>query len=81
MLIEPIIPKIDNFMKDKYMKLATNLLLIFMVFNISISTIAALRQNKRANNIPPENRVEVFLDNHYPDEYMEEVFANARREI
>lgn len=81
MLIEPIIPKIDNFMKDKYMKLATNLLLIFMVFNISISTIAALRQNKRANNIPPENGVEVFLDNHYPDEYMEEVFANARREI
>ena len=63
------------------MKLATNLLLIFMVFNISISTIAALRQNERAKNIPPENKVEIFLDNYYSDKYMEEVFANARREI
>ena len=79
-LIEPLIPKIDNFMKIKYMKLASNLLLIFMIFNISISTIAALRQSERANNIPPENKVELFLDNYYSDEYMEEIFSNAKRE-
>ena len=44
--------------------------IIFMTFDITISCIAADRQQKRRNNIPPKNKVEIFLDEHYPDELL-----------
>lgn len=76
--IEPLIPRIKDFIQKRYMKLATSILLILMIFNISISSMAAIRQKERQDNIPPENKLESFIDTHYPDEYMNIIFANKK---
>ena len=47
-----------------------------MVFNITISSMAAIRQKERKYNIEPTSRIDVFLDENYPDEYMNKIFAN-----
>ncbi len=49
-----------------------------MIFNITISCLAADRQKERRNNIKAENEIDTFLDNYYPDEYMDRIFANKK---
>lgn len=76
--IEPYIYKIEEGMKRHATQIITVCLAIFMVFNINISWVAAERQKDRRNNIEPRNRFEQFLDKHYPDEYMDKIFANKK---
>lgn len=63
-------------MKKKTLKIATSLVVILMIFNVTISSAAAIRQKDRMNNIKPRNKVEEFLDKHYPDEYLDKIFSN-----
>ena len=51
---------------------------IFMIFNITISSMAAMRQKERLEKIPAQDGMDRFLDNMYPDEYMDEVFENKK---
>lgn len=76
--IEPIISKIGEAVKKNSVKIATILVAVFMVFNITISWMAGVRQKDRVQNIPPRNKIEKFLDKHYPDEYMDKIFANKK---
>lgn len=74
--IEPFIGRIKDIMKNNVAKVVTPLIVVFMIFNITISWTAAERQKERRNNILPENKMEQLLDKYYPDEYMDRVFAN-----
>ena len=76
--IEPLIPKIEEFVKNYKIKIMASSLAIFMIFNITISAMAAIRQKERVENIPANDNIDRFLDNMYPDEYMDEVFENKR---
>lgn len=76
--IEPIIPKIEEFVKSHRVKIMATTVAVFMVFNITISSMAAIRQKERSDNIPAEDSVDRFLDNMYPDEYMDEIFSNKK---
>ena len=76
--IEPIINKIGKMIKKNGIKIATSLVAVFMVWNITISWIAGVRQKDRMQNIAPRNKIEQFLDEHYPDEYMDKIFANKK---
>ena len=76
--IEPLLPKIEEFVKSHQVKIMATSVAIFMVFNITISSMAAIRQKERLEKIPAENSMDVFLDNMYPDEYMDTVFANKK---
>lgn len=49
---------------------------VFMVLNMLISMAAVLRMSERHYQIPAENRIERFLDRHYPDEYLKKVFPS-----
>ena len=53
-----------------------NFLMAFMLFDITISCVACARQNERKHNIPPKNSFDVFLDNKYPDEFMDKIYNN-----
>lgn len=61
---------------DGFARPATWALVLFMVFNIAVSAAAAGRMTERYHGEPPGNRVEVWLDEHFPDEKMEEIFPN-----
>ena len=52
--------------------------MLFMTFDIVISCMAADRQQKRHQQLPPANAIEVFLDEHYPDELMDRVYNNKK---
>ena len=75
-LIEPIIPKIEKIIEKNTIKIVTVGVAILMVFNLTISSMAAIRQKERKYNIEATSNIDIFLDKNYPDEYMDKIFAN-----
>lgn len=57
-------------------KFVTAFAVVFMVFNISISSMAAKRQYERREKIKADNVIDEFLDEHYPDELLDKVYSN-----
>lgn len=76
--IDPFLNKMIDKTNMKAFHLITIMLSIFIIFDISISWMAADRQTERKNNIEPENRLDIFLDKNYPDEYMNRIFNNKK---
>ncbi len=76
-LIYPYISNIDKIYKKKYFKTLTIILVIFMTFNISFTSMASQRQFERRNNIAAEGSIDIFLDKYYPDSKLEKIYSNA----
>ena len=76
--IEPLLNKMIDKTNMKAFYLITIILSIFIVFDISISWMAADRQTERKNDIEPQNHLDLFLDKNYPDEYMNRIFNNKK---
>lgn len=76
--IDPFLEKLKCKINKKSLKIVSITFAVFMLFDISISCIAANRQTERRNNISPESKLDLFLDKYYPDEYMDKIFANKR---
>ena len=74
----PLFQKLDSFIEKKGIKIFTVFFMLFMAFDITISCMAADRQQKRREHLPPANAIEVFLDEHYPDELMDRVYNNKK---
>lgn len=62
---------------NRFGKALTWALLAFMVFNSVMTGLTALRWTHRRRQMPPANAFEEYLDEHYPDERMQKIFANA----
>lgn len=77
--IEPILPKLEALTRKNGTKMLAGGMAILMFFNITISSLAAIRQKYRNENVEPQNKLEEFLDEKYPDEYMDKVFANKKQ--
>lgn len=69
-------PNLDNIINSKKWRIITYILMAFMLFDITISCVACARQNERKHDIPPKNSFDVFLDNKYPDEFMDKMYNN-----
>ena len=54
----------------------TALFAIFMLFNISVSSMAAIRQDERNREISATNNIDVFFDKYYSDEVMDTIYEN-----
>lgn len=76
--IEPILERVKQVEDKLVFKVITIVLFIFLIFDISISWLAANRQFARRNAIPATNALDLFLDKYYPDEYMDEIYANKK---
>lgn len=61
--------------------LATSFLAIFMIYNISISMLAGQRQMERVQNISANSRLDKYLDEKYPDQFMDKIFSNKKNII
>ncbi len=77
-LIFPLIDKIDILLENTVARIITYCLFAFMIFDITVSCIAGMRQDARKNNIPPRNKIETFIDSRYPDEFMDKVYVNKK---
>ena len=49
-----------------------------MTFDITVSCMAASRQEERRKDIPPKNSIDKFIDKAYPDEYLDRIYNNKK---
>lgn len=54
----------------------TWLLVVFMVFNMTISALAVNRWNERIQGISASSGFEQFLDSTYPNSFMDQIYPN-----
>ena len=57
-------------------KIATWILVVFFVFNSFMTLISLYRWSQRINDIEPSNTFWEFIDERFPNERMERIFAN-----
>ena len=76
--IEPLIEKMREKINKNSIRIITIILAIFMIFDITISWMAAERQIERKSNVEPENKMDLFFDEYYPDEYIDRIFNNKK---
>lgn len=77
-----ILPAINKFVSNfpkKQAIITTWILVLFMIFNISVTTIALYRQKQRHFNIPPSNIISEVIDKYYPDKKMDNIFQNQKK--
>ena len=77
-LIMPLTDKLISFVPIKLSGVLVWAFIVFFVFDAGLSAVAALRWNERKEGSEPSNRIEVFLDEHFPDERMKKIYANSR---
>ena len=77
-LVYPELNKLDKLIRKRNFRICTYFFILFMIFNITISCMAADRQLRRHQNIPPENQIDEFLDSVYPDEVLDRVYNNKK---
>lgn len=77
-IIYPWLEKIEPWIYKKKVRVITVILMIFMIFDISISCMATARQRDRHDGISPRNQVEVWLDKTYPDAYLDRIYNNKK---
>lgn len=77
-IIYPWFQRIEKNIYKKSIRIFTIFFMLFMTFDITISCMAADRQQKRRENVPPKSQVDVFLDNTYPDEYLDRIYNNKK---
>ena len=78
---ELLLPRIISFKKYlncNWTKVLTIVFSFIFLFDATISSIACYRQAERREGILPTNSVERFLDLHYPDEYLNKIYNNAK---
>lgn len=71
----PYLEKLFDETDGRLFKTVTVLLSVFMVVNLSLTVVCMLRWADRHNGIPPENKMEEFVDEKYNDEYMQNRFC------
>lgn len=76
--IEPAVQKLRENLEHISIKAITIIFAVFMVFNAWISWVAAERQEARRKEKLAETALDIFLDEHYPDELMDKVYANKK---
>ena len=57
-------------------KILTCFLLLFMIFNTTISALALERQSERRQDAFPTTQLDILLDTYYPDERLSKVYPN-----
>ena len=67
-----LILKIPN----KIGKIVTWIVTVFMAINIAVSGIAVMRWGQRVRGTEPSNEFWEFIDERFPDERMERIYAN-----
>ncbi len=78
-VIMPIFKHFEMYLKEKKQTQIIALILsTILLFDCTISTVACLRHTKRKEGELPQNQIEELLDRHYPDEYLNKIYTNAR---
>lgn len=78
-LVIPIMTKVFNKVTIPFEKFLLWAFIAFFIFDAILSAGAAIRMNKRDEGIAASNKIEQFLDAHFDDETMKEIYANSEK--
>ena len=70
--------KLISKINQKWYKIATIVVAIFMIINVSLTALASIRYSDRANNEQSANAVFKVIDELYPDDYMQLKFPKMK---
>ncbi len=73
----PMLERAYDKLKGKKMNIFCIVLTVFLAFDITLSVAASLRQAERRKGEPATNEIDSFLDEHFSDERMRQVYDNA----
>ena len=73
----PLVDKIDLIIENKKWRIITYILILFILIDIVVSSLACLRQFERYKGIEAKKYIDVFLDVHYPDEFLKKIYTNS----
>lgn len=77
-IVYPVFQKIEPLIYKKSIRIITVFLMLFMTFDITISCMAANRQQERHQDIPADGMIDEFLDRAYPDELLDRIYNNKK---
>ena len=75
-IVLPYLSKLIEKVPNKVGYPLTWVMVIFMVYNLSISSLAANRNLERHKGIPANSEIDRVLDKHFQDEKMREIYDN-----
>lgn len=81
--IKDLYPRMSKWilkLPNKAGKIITWVLVVFMIYNCAVSGVAVLRWSQRVNGKEASNGFEEFIDERFPDERMERIYANMEFE-
>ena len=74
--IYPFLTKTIEKLPNKFGKILTYILVVFVSFDIIFSSGAVLRQRERRNGIPADSAIDRFYDSHFDDETLKFFYNN-----
>ena len=74
----PLVQKLCHLQKLKYGYIVTIVFSFILLFDFTISFLACCRASEREYKQDPSNSFETFLDKHYPNEYLDKIYNNAK---
>lgn len=72
-----LIEILNKLISGSFLIVSSIILCIFMVYNFLISWIVGIRQKYRRRGRVAKNRLEIWIDDKYSDEYMSKVFPDV----
>lgn len=75
-------PKLSGLIERVPLKLGRVLswvMVVFMLANVTVSSLALARSDERARGLPADSAWEQYMDEHYPDERMRQIYPAAVR--
>ncbi len=72
----PVMSKLIERLPNTFGKWLTIILAVLMLFDFIISTAAIRREVERIHLEPPSDAFDVFLDSHYDDDFLKNVYPN-----
>ncbi len=77
-IVYPALQKMEPLIHKKSIKIITVFFMLFMAFDITISCMAANRQQERRQYVPADGMIDEFLDRTYPDELLDRIYNNKK---
>ncbi|MDY3919061.1 MAG: putative ABC transporter permease [Candidatus Limivivens sp.] len=82
-IVYPFLSGMIEKIPEKIGKLLAWVLIVFMVWNVAVSSLALIRYTQRNTKTFEEAEIQYqelnqFLDSHFPDERMERIYPNAK---
>lgn len=75
----PVMSKIFQKVHIPFEKVFLGAFVVFFMFDAALSAGAAIRMNKREEGIVASSKIEQFLDTHFDDETMRNIYANSKK--